>query len=310
MPAYHVERSIEINASAERVRPALSDFAEWPKWSPWLCMEPNATLNVAGSPGTTDHGYDWDGELVGAGRMQMTSIDASRQEMDLHFVRPFKSEARVILEIEPLGSDATRVTWHMHGKMPIFLFFMLGMMKAMIGMDYERGLRMLKEYVETGAVKSRTALAGIVDAPGMEYVGVEARCAIAEIGDSMGETMPALHRIVMENAHEMSGPPGTIYNDFNIKAQTCHYTSFAPTQGRVEIDGATSGTIAPCKALKVIHTGSYDHLGNAWSTGMAYQRYKKLKPLKRQPPFEIYVSDPERTPAQEIVTEIYLPLRA
>ena len=168
---------------------------------------------------------------------------------------------------------------------------------------------MLKEYVETGSVSSRIELVGIVDVSKLEYVGIEAPCAIADIGDSMGQTLPRLHRIVTDNALETSGPPGSIYHDYDMKAHTCHYTSFAPTRSAVEVSGATSGAIEPCKALKVIHTGSYEHLGNAWSTGMAYQRHKKLKPLKGQPPFELYTSDPEHTPAPDIVTEIYLPLR-
>ena len=42
MPAYHVERSTRIDASESKVLPAIEDFNEWPKWSPWLCMEPTA----------------------------------------------------------------------------------------------------------------------------------------------------------------------------------------------------------------------------------------------------------------------------
>ena len=310
MPGYHVVRSIEIDANADRVRAATQDFAEWPKWSPWLCMEPDTKLNVFGAPGEAGHNYDWDGEIVGAGSMNIEAISRDRQDMTLKFLRPFKSEARVTLEVESPSDAETRVTWHMRGKLPFFLFFMLGTMKAMIGMDFERGLKMLKEYVETGTVESHSELLGIVDVPRTHYVGVEARCSMSEIGDSMRQTLPAVHKIATENGVEMSGPPGTIYHEYDMKAQTCHYTSFVPTPSSAEVSGATSGTIDACKALKVVHTGNYEHLANAWSTGMAYQRYKKLKPLKGQPPFEIYSSDPEQTPVEDIVTEIYFPLRA
>lgn len=43
----------------------------------------------------------------------------------------------------------------MDGKLPYFMFFMVKMMKNWIGMDYERGLAMLKEFIETGEVISR-----------------------------------------------------------------------------------------------------------------------------------------------------------
>lgn len=125
MPAYHVERSVRIDADESRVRPAIENFAEWPKWSPWLCMEPTTKLNVYGTPGKTDHGYEWDGELVGAGSMKIASTSNGTQQMDLSFLRPFKSKAQVMMQVKPAGEGQTDVTWHMDGKMPFFLFFMI-----------------------------------------------------------------------------------------------------------------------------------------------------------------------------------------
>ena len=262
-----------------------------------------------GTPGKTDHGYDWDGELVGAGGMKIASMDQGRLEMDLHFLRPFKSQAKVVIEVKPLGDSQTEVTWHMDGKMPFFLFFMIGTMKTMIGMDYARGLKMLKEYVETGSVKSKTEVVGIVDVPQSHYVGVEARCTMEEMGDSMGQTLPAACKIATDNQLEMSGPPGSLYHDVCLKEQKFHYTAIVQTQSAPDIAGAKTGSIEACKALKVLHTGSYQHLGNAWTTAMAYQRYKKLKPLKSQCPMEFYASDPCETPEEEVVTEILVPVR-
>jgi effector-binding domain-containing protein len=310
MPVYHVERSVRIDANESQVRPAIQDFGEWPKWSPWLCMEPTAKVNVFGTPGQTDHGYDWDGELVGAGSMKIASVAAGRQAMDLAFTRPFKSKAKVLFEIKPLGDSQTEVTWHMDGKMPFFLFFMIGTMKALIGMDYARGLKMLKEYVETGAVHSKVEIVGVVDVSQTHYLGVEARCAMDEIGDSMRQTMPAAHTCATENQMEIQGPPGALYHNVDLKQQQCHYTAIVQTKSLAEIDGVTTGTIGPCRALKIIHRGNYQHLGNAWSTAMAYQRSKKLKPLKSQCAFELYPNDPGDTPEEDWITEIFVPVRS
>ncbi len=313
MPAYHVERSVRIDANASQVQPAIEDFGAWPKWSPWLCMEPTAKVNVWGTPGQTDHGYDWDGELVGSGRMNIAAVvpgrPESRQEMDLEFLRPFKSKAKVLMEINPVSETQTEVTWHMDGKMPFFLFFIVNMMKSMIGMDYERGLKMLKEYVETGRVNSRVEIIGVVDVPTIHYLGVEARCTMSEISNSMARTMPAAHQCATDNHIELQGPPGALYHHVDLKRQTCHYTAIVQTRSPVSIAGFKTGSIAPCKALKIIHTGNYRHLGNAWSTAMSYQRYKKLKPLKTQCGFELYPNDPEKTPEEDWLTELFLPVR-
>ena len=309
MPSYHVERSITINANSAKVLPAIEDFREWPRWSPWLCMEPSAKLDYAGTPGTVGHGYDWDGELVGEGHMEIASLSPGKLHMDLAFVRPFKSKAKVLIEIKSQGEDQTEVTWHMDGSMPFFLFFMIGMMKTMIGMDYTRGLKMLKECVETGKVKSKTEIVGVVDSAPIHYFGVEARCEIDDIGASMQTTMPQAFQAATDNQLEMAGPPGALYHEFDPKTNSCHYTTFMQTKTLATVDGFNSGTIESCKALKVIHTGSYDHLGNAWGAAMSMQRHKKMKQSNSQCPFELYLNDPRETPEEELVTEIFIPVQ-
>lgn len=308
MPAYQIQRSIIINAPEANVRSSIQNFAEWPNWSPWLCMEPDAKLEVHGTPGQVGHRYSWEGKVVGAGSMEIVSNEGASQQMQLNFLKPFKSQAKVAIEIKP--SDAqTEVTWQIDGKMPFFLFFMIGMMKAIIGMDYERGLRMLKEYVETGTVNSKTEFAGIVDVPTCQYLGVEGECSTDEIGKSMGETMPLAQQLTTDNGLETDGPPGALYHQFDMKGRRCKYTNIIPVKTAQAVSGAVAGEIQPCKAIKIVHHGSYDHLGNAWSAAHSHLRHKKLKPHKTQCAFEFYPNDPTESSVEELVTEIYVPIR-
>ena len=99
MPAYHIERSVTIEAPEDKVRSAIEDFAEWPKWSPWLCMEPEAKLEYRGTPGQVGHGYSWQGEITGEGGMEIAASEGSQVRMDLNFLKPWKSEAKVMLDI-------------------------------------------------------------------------------------------------------------------------------------------------------------------------------------------------------------------
>ena len=100
-----------------------------------------------------------------------------------------------------------------------------------------------------------------------------------------------------------------MYRRFDMQSRDCAYTAFIPVKSANEIAGAVSGSIPACKAIKVVHKGSYNHLGNGWSTIMAHQRYKKLKPLKGAYPFELYPNDPGEAPEEEWITEIYVPIR-
>jgi hypothetical protein len=59
--------------------------------------------------------------------------------------------------------------------------------------------------------------------------------------------------------------------------------------------------------FRVEHIGAYKHLGNAWSIAKQVVRYKKMKQC-RVGTYEIYRTVPP-TPEQELVTDIYLPLK-
>ena len=308
MPAYHIERSIRIDAPREKVLGLVNDFSEWPHWSPWLCMERSAKVDVYGTPGTNDHGYDWEGELVGAGGMKFNSVDGDTLNMDLHFLKPFKSTAGVRFDVKAVG-DQTDVTWHMDGKMPFFLFFMIDGIKTYVGLDYERGLKMLKEYAETGSVKSKLTIEGVVDTPEMHYIGVNAQCTMDEIGDSMKTTLPAADELAKKSGIDITGPPAAIYHKTDLKNRDIEYSAVLPVKAATPIDGASCGTIPAGKAIKVTHVGSYHHLGNGWSAAMAEQRYRKHKLAKAIPSYEVYTSDPSETEEADIVTEIYIPVR-
>lgn len=313
MPAYHIESAIEIDATADVVLAHLDNFEKWPAWSPWLYMEKTAHLDYRGIAGTVGHGYDWQGTLVGAGGMTMTGYSPSQLHMDLVFLKPFKSRANVRFDIETMSPERTRVTWHMDGTLPFFLFFMTGMMKAMIRADYDRGLKLLKDIVETGTAHSSTVVDGVVEVQSQTFIGDTQSATLGTLADAMGQSYPKLFNALESAGIEMTGPALAVYSAMDIKTGHCTYTAGLPVKPDVADSdlpaGLNTGTIAAGKALKVTHTGSYRHLGNAWSTAMANQRHLKLKALKHSSPFEVYVNDPTKTDERDLITEIYLPIR-
>lgn len=303
MPKFHIERSIEISASSATVRDVIQDYGQWEIWSPWLIMEPDAKLEFQGSAATIGHSYEWTGDMVGAGRMELSAMEGDTDKMDLTFLKPFKSTAKVAFQTIALSDTQTRVTWHMDSGLPFFMFFMVNTMKAMIGMDYERGLKMLKEYIETDQVSSSIDIAGVVDVPETHYIGASADSNLADISTSMETTFVKVAELA--KGKTIANLAGSIYHSMDIKSQHCKYTAFLPVA-----ESDATGSIGSCRALKVTHTGSYQHLGNAWSTANTYQRHNKLKKNKQIAPFELYLNDPATTPAKDLQTEIFLPVNA
>ena len=313
MPKIHVEKNISINAPLDKVKAATEDFAQWPAWSPWLITEPDAQVDVHGTAGQIGHGYHWTGKLVGSGSMEIESIDGNCQNMDLQFLKPFKSQAKVSLDLSQTA-DGTVVTWTMDSSLPFFLFFMTGMMRSMIGMDYERGLKMLKALSETGKVNSRVEITGVVDAPENRFVGYDTSANVKDMAESMSESLPR----ISQQASSLGLTPqasaiGAIYNKMDMKSGHCDYTAIVPVVEPLDsikaAEGFRSETVGGCKALKVIHHGAYEFLPNGWNAAFSFQRNNKLKVLKSQPPYEFYPDDPATTPAADLKTEIYIPVK-
>jgi hypothetical protein len=62
--------------------------------------------------------------------------------------------------------------------MPWFLFWMISQMEVFIGMDYERGLKMLKEWIETGSILSTTKICGIESVGPLKMAGLRNRSRV------------------------------------------------------------------------------------------------------------------------------------
>lgn len=314
MPAIDTEASIRINAPIETVQSALTDFESWPTWSPWLYTEPGAEVTCRGERGTIGHGYDWTGERVGAGSMELRSIERHRLEMDLTFLKPFRSTADVSFDLTE-SDGSTDVAWGMRSRLPFFLFFMTGTMTAMIKADYERGLRMLKDLIETGKVPSHTASAVLIDVPEAHYIGHSDNTSMSALGNALPRSFGIAASAMKTAGLEASGQPFAVYHSLDLKKGSCRYTAALPlarpmTSSNGIEPPARADSRPACRALKFVHTGAYRHTPNAWSTLHAELRATRKKAAKGIPPFEIYTNDPEITPESDLITEIYMPLRS
>lgn len=308
MPKFDVSRTTEIKATPEEIFDTIADYGTWTTWSPWLIADPEATVTVSPEPNVVGSKYSWDGEVCGEGSMTHTQLESPKFiEADLHFIKPFKSQSRVTFEIEPYG-EVTRVTWNMYGSMPWFLFFLIPMMKPLIGMDYERGLRMLKEWIETGSIRSKTTVQGVQNVGPYRIAGIRTTCDLDEIGPSMDETFSQV-KAALEQSGLPEGEPISVYHKYDMKNRVCDYMSgqVIPEQANVP-EGLSVWSTPSTKAFHVSHLGAYEHLGNAWSVGHQHIRHNKLK-LQKTPCFEIYKNNPGDTDSADLLTEVYLPVK-
>ncbi len=306
MPAITAERSIIINAPRGQVYATVRDFRQWPAWSPWVILEPEARLTFSND----GRRYDWAGDVVGAGNIKV--VDEQEGvfiDYELTFLKPFKSTARVRMAFAN-AVDATKVTWRMDSSLPFFLFFMVKTMNAMIGMDYERGLQMLKRFIETGSRQCQLEILGRESFSGFSYLGLRVQCAISDVGPSMETHFAELTRKFDEAGLKPSGAPFSIYHKWDMGKGRVDYTLGFPVEG---VNGnAPAGVLAASlpdiEVYTIKHTGAYQLLGNAWSAGMCRQRARQFR-CGKLPPFEVYHNDPRETKEDDLITTVHLPLK-
>ena len=302
----NVKKSIKINASQEKVHQVLSDFHQWQSWSPWLMAEPEAKVEVR----EDGKYYEWDGNRVGAGTMELLNETDQKIDCKLTFLKPWKSKADVSFELRP-HEDHTHVSWSMNSSLPFFLFFMKSSMETYIGMDYVRGLGMLKEKIEEGVVKSKLEFRGISDFPGCTYIGLKQHTTQSGMQNDMGNDFQKVSEVANKNPENILGAPFSIYHKFDPVKDKVSYTVGIPVK-EIPSDlpsDIISGSIPATKIHTLRHIGPYAHLGNAWSTMMMVVRNKEIKPVRGIHPFETYENMPGEVPEDQLITDIHFAVK-
>ena len=307
MPKTYVKRSILIDAPISKVYPLLNNFEQWTAWSPWAILEKEATVSVA----PDGKFFSWEGNRIGAGEMKITDEIVNQSiHADLTFLKPWKSHAKIVYSLSE-NNNTSKVSWEMHSSLPFFMFWMKPMMQNMIGMDFERGLKMLKDLVEKGSVPCKLEHEAKTEFVGGNYIGYTVNTPMDKMGVEMSPKIEMIKKFIKENNITASGEMTSIYHKWDLKNMSATYTIACFVKDipiSLPLD-MKSGTIAsgPVNLVRLI--GDYEHLGNAWSMQMMMQRNKEFKHNKKQDPYEVYKNSPYNTANEELVTEVMFPVK-
>src|SRR5690348_17238177 len=116
MATYRVDRSTTIDADPATVHALIDDFHEWRSWSPWEDLDPTMARSFEGPDAGVGARYAWIGnKKAGSGSMQITGSRPEQIDIDLRFLKPFKSQSTIAFALRPTGAG-TEVTWSMTGE--------------------------------------------------------------------------------------------------------------------------------------------------------------------------------------------------
>jgi hypothetical protein len=311
MAAYQIERFIEVSVPPPRVFAVVADFNTWSTWSPWLIADPEAKVRITGTTGAVGSVYSWSGEVTGAGEMELRQAERDqRLELDLRFLKPFKTRADVSFELQP-SATGTRLTWRMSGKMPWFLFWMIPMMKTFVGLDYHRGLLMLKDWIERGKIESKVTSHGVTPIGPLRMFGVRASAHVEQVGPVAKPAMERCQRLFGQHGLPMTGEGIAVYHRMDVKRGMLEFTigRIVPESASLPGGGELHEWRLPAvRAFRVEHEGAYHHLGNGWSVANQITRYRKMK-QSNAGAFEIYRPAPENSAPAGLKVDVFLPLK-
>lgn len=150
LPAdYKVSRSIDINATPDKIYPHLVAPKAWPKWTVWNARDPNMKVTYSGADSGVGAKWAWESKSEGNGSMEFSKAEPNKMIEYKLFFPDFGSTSTGTLTLTPSG-NTTKVTWTNEGSMggnPLMRYFGL-MMDSMVGKDFAGGLANLKALAE------------------------------------------------------------------------------------------------------------------------------------------------------------------
>ena len=138
------------------------------------------------------------------------------------------------------------------------------------------------------------------------FVGIRREVPTTELAGFFAEVFPKVMQWMGEKGIPPASAPMAVWcaMDMETGIADTHAGAFVaqPVEGEGEI---TPGITVGGDALKLVHVGGYDKMGQSW--GRIYRRAKELGRVPGSG-WEVYVDDPQTVPADELKTEIYLPI--
>ncbi len=300
-----IEKKIIIDCNIDELQLILTDFNQWNKWSPWLCLDEGATTRVSNPAHQIGHSQIWNGNLIGSGEMILSKISANEIEMDLFFKKPFKSHAPAWFKLKAINQQ-TEITWGVKNSLPFFLFFIKKHIAAMMESSFAQGLIRLKELCESKNVNSTLSATEEYNQSELYYLGEQINCSFEEIPEKITMAYNKIFKAIEEKIIPPHDGMICVYGDCNLITGILDFTAAVFYKNK---PNENAKTIPAHRALKLISKGPYHHLPTAWSKIITYQRGNKIKVNSKLPRYEFYLNNPRENKPEDYLTELRLPIK-
>jgi hypothetical protein len=147
---HYVKREIIINAPRQKVFDYLKLLKNQDEFNKHAMAGSDRKREFKGTDGTVGYIYAWSGDKnAGVGEKEIKNIlDGKRIEMEIRFLKPMTVTATIIMEMESLSDDQTKVYWSNAGTLKYPINIMIPMMEKHVVKDMDSSLLTLKNILE------------------------------------------------------------------------------------------------------------------------------------------------------------------
>lgn len=307
-----VERRIEIEAPAATVFALINDFRQINQWSPWVDVDPNARITMAGPLRGAGATMTWDGQIVGRGSQVIVDSQPYEQVIS-QVILDGQSPAISRFKLESIEAG-TLVVWTFERKAGLNLaarYFGL-LLERIVGPDFEKGLAGLKRMAESlpTADFSDIEIEHLtVESVDIAYLTATSLPEATAISEALGEAYFELLNFIDKHGLVEAGAPMSIGGEWN--GAELQFNAAIPVRGgNGQIDSGSSrvriGRSYAGRAIRVKHLGSYRKLAETHDKIAAY--IAALGLVRNGESWESYVSDPTRVAEDKLLTYVYYPI--
>jgi effector-binding domain-containing protein len=317
----HVERQIDIQRPAATVFTVLNSYRGFQAWSPWSQRDPDAVYEFSGPERGPGARMSWAGDprLVGTGWQEIIDSQAnSLVRMHLEFEQQGSADSYFRIDET---AEGVRLTWGFDTDLQEGQGWFGGLLAryfglffdSWIGSDYEAGLTRLKSLLESMPAADFSDLEVAVVAVEPQTI-LYVKSGSGDGSDDPGQSLAAAYQeigaFMAEHGIEMTAQPMAItriHDDSSydveaaipVRLESPGGLEGADPAGRVRIGQSPAG-----RALRVIHHGPYESMAPSYEKLAAWAAAHGVS--EGGISWEQYISDPRETPADDLVTHIYL----
>ncbi|MEM8817464.1 MAG: GyrI-like domain-containing protein [Pseudomonadota bacterium] len=282
-------------------------------WAPF--DEDDSTARVAFAEPARGEGasVSWNGTVVGSGSLQIVeSIPYQYVSYLLNPGEPGEAVSWIELEANPNGTRIVRGFEHDYGYNLVGRYFGL-LWRGVLERDYGQSLERLKTLVES---LPRTDFAGLdvdertVEAREIVYSSTSAEPGADAVSAALGQAYLRILASLGGMGLRESGAPLAVLRGYDGSKRL--FDAAIPVRGVTPATtvaagaGVQLGKTYAGRTVVARHVGAYEGLSETHHQLRAYLAAYGLK--RNGMPWEVYLSDPGKTPEAELITEIYYPV--